>query len=492
MMRRKNLIDLAVVAFCFSCLSSLSKAQVTDWKQIHFPPLNAFSPQQPRRVELANGMVIFLQEDHELPLIRGTARIRGGSREEPPAKVGLVNIYGEVWRTGGTKTHSGDELDDFLEARAARVETSGGIDSTLISWDCLKDNFDEVFKVFVEFLQEPGFRDDKIPLAKNQLDTGISRRNDDPGTIAARETQKLGYGADSPYARQPEYATVAAVTRDDLVSWHHTYVHPNNVVLGVVGDFDSKVMEGKLRAAFESWPNGPSPSPLQPSFPGPKPGTYFVQKDDVNQSNIRMAELGTRRDNPDYYAISVFNEIFGGSFSSRLVEDVRTKKGLAYHVGGGIGTAFDHPGLFQISMGTKSGSTAAAIEALYEEIDGLKTRPPTEEELKRAKDSILNSFVFEFDSKGKVLQERMNYEFYGYPADFLERYRAGIEKVTLEDVQRVGQKYVHKDQLAVLVVGKAADFDKPLSTFGPVANIDIAIPPPPDAATSSQRQTAHH
>jgi zinc protease len=365
------------------------------------------------------------------------------------------------------------------------VETGGGIDSITISWDCLKDNFDEVFKVFVEFLQEPEFRQDKVPLAKYQLDTRIARRNDEPAGVAAREAQKLGYGADSPYARQPEYATVAAVTRDDLVNWHHTYVHPNNVILGVVGDFDSKTMEEKLRAAFESWPKGPSPVPLQPSFPGPKPGTYFVQKDDVDQSNIHMVELGTRRDNPDYYAISVFNEIFGGSFSSRLVEDVRTKKGLAYHVGGGVGTAFDHPGLFQISMGTKSGSTAAAIEALYEEIDGLKTKPPTEEELKRGKDSILNSFVFEFDSKGKVLQERMNYEFYGYPADFLERYRAGIEKVSLEDVQRVAQKYVHKDQLAVLVVGKAADFDKPLSTFGPVASIDIAIPPPPGAAKAT-------
>ena len=483
MMPRKKVIDLLVVALSLSCLPRVAKAQVTDWKQIHFPPLNAFSPQQPRRVELSNGMVIFLQEDHELPLIRGTARIRGGSREEPPAKVGLVNIYGEVWRTGGTKTHSGDELDDYLEARAARVETGGGIDSITISWDCLKDNFDEVFKVFVEFLQEPEFRADKIPLAKNQLDTRIARRNDEPAGVAGREAQKLGYGADSPYARQPEYATVAAVTRDDLVNWHHTYVHPNNVILGVEGDFDSKTMEEKLRAAFDSWPKGPSPAPLQLSFPGPKPGTYFAQKDDVDQSNIRMVGLGTRRDNPDYYAIRVFNEIFGGgSFSSRLMEHVRTKKGLAYDVSGGIGTAFDHPGLFQIRMGTKSGSTAAAIEALYEEIDGLKTKPPSEEELKRAKDSILNSFVFEFDSKDKVLQERMNYEFYGYPSDFLERYRAGIEKVSLEDVQRVAQKYVHKDQLAVLVVGKAADFDKPLSTFGPVASIDIAIPPPPGAA----------
>jgi zinc protease len=485
MMLRKHRVDLLVVALGFCCLPSAAKAQVADWKQIRFPPLNAFSPQEPHRVELSNGMVIFLQEDHELPLIRGTARIHGGSREEPAAKVGLVSIYGEVWRTGGTKNRTGDELDDYLEARAARVETGGGIDSTLISWDCLKDNFDEVFKVFVEFLQAPEFRENKVPLAKNQLDTRIARRNDEPAGVAAREALKLGYGADSPYARQPEYATVAAVTRDDLVNWHHTYVHPNNIILGVVGDFDSKVMEEKLRATFESWPKSPAPTPLQLSFHGPQPGTYFVQKDDVNQSNIHMVGLGTRRDNPDYYAIRVFNEIFGGSFSSRLVEDVRTKKGLAYDVSGGIGTAFDHPGLFQISMGTKSGTTAAAIDALYEEIDGLKTKPPTEDELRKAKDSILNSFVFEFDSKGKVLQERMSYEFYGYPADFLERYRAGIEKVTLEDVQRVAQKYVHKDQLAVLVVGKAADFDKPLSSFGPVASIDIAIPPPPDAAKAA-------
>ena len=474
---------LWILSLC--CILPAAKTQVADWGQIVIPPLPAFHPQEPRRVVLSNGMVIFLQEDHELPLIRGTARIRGGSREELAAKVGLVTIYGEAWRTGGTKTRTGDELDDYLEARAARVETGGGIDSTTITWDCLKGNLDEVFKVFVELFQEPEFREDKLPLAKNQLDTGIARRNDEPEGIASREATKLGYGADSPYARQPEYTTVAAVTRDDLLNWHHTYVHPNNIILGVVGDFDSKVMEEKLRAAFESWPKGPPPTPPQLSFHGPKPGMYFVQKDDVNQSNICMVELGTRRDNPDYYAITVFNEIFGGSFSSRLIEDVRTKKGLAYEVGGGIGTAYDHPGLFRISMGTKSGTTAAAIEALYEEIDGLNAKPPTEEELKKAKDSILNSFVFEYDSKGKVLQARMNYEFYGYPADFLERYRAGIEKVTLEDVQRVAQKYVHKDQLAVLVVGKAADFDKPLSTFGAVANIDIAIPPPRDAAKAA-------
>jgi zinc protease len=481
---------LLFLALTVCWFPSQAPAQVSDWKEIHFPPLHAFTPQQPRRVELPNGMVIFLQEDHELPLIRGTARIRGGSREEPAGKVGLVQIYGEVWRTGGTRDKTGDELDDYLEMRAAKVETGGGVDSTSLGWDCLKDNFDDVFKVVVDLLQQPEFRADKIPLAQEQLKTAISRRNDEPGSIASREAAMLGYGAGSPYARQPEYATVAAVTREDLVNWHSNYVHPNNIILGVVGDFDGQAMEQKLRAAFASWGKGPEPKPLDLKFDGPKPGIYFVEKDDVNQSNIRMVALGTRRDNPEFYAIEVLNQIFGGSFSSRLVRDIRTAKGLAYTVSGGIGTAFDHPGLFQIAMGTKSSTTAASIQALDEELDGLTSSPPTAEELKKAKDSILNSFVFEFDSKAKVLAERMSYEFYGYPPDFLARYRAGVEKVTLDDVKRVAEKYAHKEKMAVLVVGKASDFDKPLSTFGSVTSLDITIPSPESGSSKPAAESS--
>jgi zinc protease len=152
-------------------------------------------------------------------------------------------------------------------------------------------------------------------------------------------------------------------------------------------------------------------------------------------------------------------------------------------VGGGVESEFDHPGVLRLFMGTKSATTAAAIDAFNEELNTLKTDPVTPQELTRAKEAILNSFVFRFDAKEKVLRERMGYEFYAYPADFLERYRAGIEKVTQQDVERVAQKYVHKDRLAVLVVGKASDFEKPLSTFGPVTNLDVTIPAPPGGPT---------
>ncbi len=456
-------------------------AQATDWKQIAIPPLPAFKPQQPKRVVLSNGMVIFLQEDHELPLIDGSARIRGGSVNEPAGKTGLVDIFGDVWRTGGTKSQTGDELDDFLEVRAAKVETGGGPDSTTIGFSCLKGDLDDVFKVFVDLLRHPEFRAEKMDIAQKAMDDSISRRNDQAAGIAHREMVKLAYGADNPYARVAEYATVAAVTRQDLLDWHAKYVHPNNVILGISGDFDSAAMEARLRAAFDSWPKGPAAAKNDVHYTPAKPGYYLIPKDDVNQSNISMVALGVTRDNPDYYAISVFNEAFGGGFSSRLFNDIRTKRGLAYGVGGGIGANFGHPGILQISMGTKSQSTIEAIQAAREDIDNLAKQPITDEEIQRAKDDILNTFIFRLDSPDKILSERLTYEYYGYPADWLDKYQAEIKKVTAADVNRVAAKYLHKDQLAVLVVGNTKDFDKPLSSLGSVKEIDITIPPPPEA-----------
>ncbi|HJX85712.1 MAG TPA: insulinase family protein, partial [Candidatus Angelobacter sp.] len=202
-------------------------------------------------------------------------------------------------------------------------------------------------------------------------------------------------------------------------------------------------------------------------------------------SEIRMIAAGIRRDDPDYYAVDVMNHIFGGGFASRLFSNLRTKAGLAYSVFGSVSAQFDHAGLTILGIGTKSSTTAQAVDGLYKEIEGMRTNGVTEEELRRGKEAILNSFVFEYDSRVKVMNAHTNYEFHGYPQDFLERYQKGIEKVTAADVDRVARKYLDKSKFAVLVVGKAADFDKPLNTFGPVTTLDITIPQPGGAATAA-------
>jgi zinc protease len=475
-------ISLFLLAFAFvtgSGFHSSPAAAQTGWQQINIPPLPPFHPQEPHRFVLPNGMIIFLQEDHELPLIDGMARIHGGSRSEPADKTGLVEMYGEAWRTGGTKSQTGDQLDDYLEIRAAKVETGGSADSTTISWSCLKADFDDVFKVFDGLLRGPEFRSDKVELVQKEFFDAISRRNDSVDEIVGRESAKLAYGAQSPYARVAEYKTVAAVTRQDLVDWHHAHVNPNNIILGIVGDFDSAAMEAKLRQTYGTWPKGPAMKEANIEPAPAKPGYYLVQKDDVNQSSISMVGIGIRRDNPDYYAVRVFNEAFGGGFSSRLFRTIRTEKGLAYAVGGGIGTAFDHLGMVRLAMGTKSATTLESIQALDEQIDDVSKHPITEAEIKLAKDAILNAFIFNLDSPDKILRERMTYEFYGYPQDYLEKFRLGVEKVTTADVARAASRYLHKEKLATLVVGNPGEFDKPLSSLGPVTNLDITIPPPP-------------
>ena len=460
--------------------STAKPAAVQPWKKIVIPPLHAFKPAQPRRIELANGLVIFLQEDHELPFINGSILIRGGSREEPAAKAGLATLYGQTWRTSGTATKDGDQLDDEMEAKAAQIETSGSVASTSAHWSSLKGDFDTVFAATVDVLLHPVFRADKLLLAKRQMEAGIARRNDDASGISIREAIKLAYGADNPYARQPEYATVDAVTLEDLKAWHDRTVVPNNMIVAVSGDFNGASMEATLRKAFEPLARGEEFKTAAIHFTDPKPSINFAEKSDVNQSNVLIVGLGTERSNPDYYALSVMNEVFSGGFGSRVVQNVRTKLGLAYEVGGAFGASYDHPGIFYVLAATKSETTVAATQALEAEIARLKTEPPTASELSKAKDQVLNSFIFHYDSPEKTLNEQVLLAFYGYPLDFLDKYKAGIEKVTSADVARVANKYVDPSKLAVIVVGNEAEIAPKLDTLGKVTNLDITIPPPPE------------
>ncbi|MGA2047617.1 MAG: pitrilysin family protein [Terracidiphilus sp.] len=458
---------------------TLPAQQEKPWEKIPVPKLHAFKPQQPKRIELKNGIVIFLQEDHELPFVSGSVLIPGGSRDESPAKAGLIGLYGQAWRTSGTAKIDGDALDDLLEAKAAHIETGGDDDSTAVSWDSLKGDADQVFSLALDLFLHPKFSREKLELAQQQEATGIVRRNDDEAAIAEREAAKLVYGANGPYTRQPELATIGAVTVDDLKAWHDKTIG-GKLIVGVSGDFDPVAMEAKLRAAFEGLPPAKPEPPRHDVFPGPTPGVYFIDKEDVNQSNVEVVGMGIDRHNPDVPAVAVMNQILGGGFASRLFQKVRTELGLSYAVDGGISFAYDHPGPFDAMALPQSPKTVDATKAVLAEIAGLNSRPFTEEEVARAKDNLLSSFLFRYDTRDKVLGERVRLEFYGYPADYLETYQAALEKVTVADVTAVAKKYVHPDKLAVLVVGNGPEIKPGLDELGlgPVHPIDITIPQP--------------
>ncbi|MGA2653370.1 MAG: pitrilysin family protein [Terracidiphilus sp.] len=468
----------AVVAVSLASLAT-SAQQSKPWERIPVPKLHDFKPQEPKRIELKNGIVIFLQEDHELPFVSGGVLIPGGSRDEDPAKAGLVGLYGQAWRTSGTAKMDGDQLDDLLESKAAHIETAGDDDSTALQWDSLKGDADQVFALALDLLLHPKFNPEKLQLAQQQEAAGIVRRNDDESGIAEREGAKLVYGVNSPYTRQPELATIGSVTVEDLKAWHDRTIG-GKLIIGIGGDFDPVAMEAKLRAAFEGLPQVTPEPPRHDAFPGPTPGLFFINKDDVNQSNVQIMGIGIDRHNPDVPALVVMDEILGGGFASRLFQKVRTELGLAYEVGGGFSLAYDHPGVFRVVALTKSASTVEATKAAMAEIAGLNSRPFTQEELDRAKDNLLTSFLFRYDTREKVLAESERLQFYGYPANYLETYKAALEKVTVADLTAVAKKYVHPEKLAVLVVGNGPEIKPGLDelNLGTPKPIDITIPMP--------------
>ena len=458
-----------------------------DVTELTYPDLRDFEVPEPERVQLENGMTVFLLEDHELPQVNATAQIGVGSVYEPAEKRGLASITGTVMRTGGTESMAPDSLNTVLENIGATVETSIGETSGSAYMSTLADHVDTVLPVFAEVLRQPAFAEDRVQQAKSRIKSGISRRNDNASSIVGRVFDKVLYGEDSPYARTPELYTVDRVQRQDLVDFHDQYFHPNNVILSVWGDFDADQMEQKLREQFGEWE---APDDVEPPTP-PEPDAQrahsvnFVQKGDINQSKIRMGHPGeiTRRSD-DYASVQMMNEVLSGGFSGRLFQEVRREKGLAYSVGGAYTAGYNRPGRFYAGIASQSASTVEATEAVMTEVERMREEPPTEEELGLAKDSYLNSFVFNFDSEREILGRRATYEYYDYPTDFLQQTRDAIEEVTPDDVLSAAKTYLHPDESHILIVGNGDQFSEDLSTLsqdGTVDTLDISIPTsPPD------------
>ncbi|MGH9777397.1 MAG: insulinase family protein [Candidatus Acidiferrales bacterium] len=475
------LLLLAAVAL----VCALPGAAQTPYKKLKYPPLKDLTLPQVERVELPNGLVLYLVEDRTLPKVEGYALIRTGTRFEPAEKTGLADVLGEAMRTGGTRSRKGEEIDRLLENVGASVETGLSAAAGTASIFTLKEHLPLTLEILADLLRDPAFPDDKIELAMVQQRTAIARRNDDVGGIAAREFVKLIYGADSPYARHPEYETLQNITRDDLVAFHRRYFQPSNVILGLWGDFDKAEVKKLVEQHFGSWPRQEVEVPPAPEAKaGAAPGVYFIQKDDVNQTNLRLGHLGGRFDDPDFYALNVMSEILGGGFTSRLFRRVRSDLGLAYAVGAGWGAQYDYPGAFSVRCDTKSETTVKAAQEILKELRRITEEPVTADELKVAKESILNSFVFNFDTTGEIVRRLMIYEYYGYPRDFLDKFKINIEKVTADDVLRAARANVKPDNLVILAVGRQQDFDQPLTALGEVKSIDITIPEPKAAVAA--------
>lgn len=483
--KSKLFLSGLVILTCLTVLLSRPPAVAAAAKhydELTFPPLPEINLPDYSRYQLDNGMTVYLMEDHELPLVGGSAFIKTGSRFEPADHVGLAALTGEVMRTGGTQTHPAAELNQLLEQKAASVETSISDTAGSASFNALSEDVETVFGLFAEVIQEPVFAPEQLAVAKTQTQGSISRRNDDPSDIASREFQKLVYGEESPYARTVEYETLSNISREDLIEFHQKYIHPQEMILGIYGDFDSEQMRSLIADKFGNWnPEMIAENPSLPTVSQSKMGgIFFVEQPQLNQSYIKIGHLGGELNNPDYPELSVMNGVLNG-FGGRLFNNVRSRQGLAYSVYGYWGVGYDHPGLFQAGGQTRSDATVPLIQSILTEIQQIQTEPITPEELSYAKESTLNSFIFNFASPDQTLSRLMRYEYYGYPEDFIFQYRNEVEATTIADVQRVAQQYLNPENLVMLIVGNQAGIEPPLTSLGnnpKITAIDVTIPEP--------------
>lgn len=480
---------MAIAVFLFT-IWGLGKqpamaSQVRHYTELEFPPLPEVTIPDYTTFTLDNGLQVFLMEDHELPLVSGTAMVKTGSRFEPQDKVGLAGIVGTVMRSGGSDQYPADDLNTFLESRAASIETSIGQVSGSASFSALKEDGPAVMARFADVIRHPVFPQDKIDLAVNQIRGGIARRNDSPDDVASREFRKLIYGETSPYARTVEYHTLATIDRDSIVSFYQQSFRPDQMMLGINGDFDPSEMRSLIEAAFGDWqPSGESampvtlPEDLTNLSQYQQGGIFFIDQPQLTQSYIQFGHIGDRLDTPDFAALSVMDEAMNG-LGGRLTNEVRSRQGLAYSVYSVWAPRYDYPGIFIGGGQTRSESTVPFIQSTLAEIEKIRTEPITPEELAQAKDAVLNSFVFNFERPSQTLSRVMRYAYYGYPEDFIFQYQQAIADTTIEDVQAAAANRLNPEDIVIVVVGNEADIQPSLGQLQPdttVTAIDISIP----------------
>jgi zinc protease len=404
-----------------------------------------------QREVLANGMVLLTAERRSVPIVTMSMLIQAGAMVDPPDKPGVANLVAQLM-TQGTKTRTAPQISEAIEFIGGSLSVDAGQELTSISLSVLSKDLDVGLDLMADVLLNPVFNPEDVQRKIQEVVAGIKRDQEDPGTVSWQAFLKLVYG-NSPFGRPVEgtEASVPTITRDDLVRFHEAYFRPNKTILAVVGDVGTADLKQRLNARLGAWQSG-GPVVTAPPLPAPLSKTVVrtIQRE-ITQANINLGHQGIKRDNPDYYAVQLMNYLLGGGFSSYLISTIRDEKGWAYDVGSSFSPS-KYAGEFDVSMQTKNEVADQAIEAALAQIRRIREQPVAEQDLKDAKAYLTGSFPLRLDTSRKVVSMLSSIEYYGLGLDYVDRYPALIDAVTVADIQRVAQKYLDPENYALAVV----------------------------------------
>jgi len=478
----KRQLRFALVFMLILSGSLVLVGRVRSLEKIKYPELKPFNLPQIDRSTTANGIKLRLIKNDTLPLIELKILFKGGEAYEPRNRIGLATATARLLRIGGTSELDPEKLDRFLDTRAISLSIDADSDYFSISLSCLEEDFADAVSLLAAILRKPAFAGEKLSEIKLQLQTAIARRNDDPAGIVSREFERLIYGPNSPLAAPIEYDHVIDLSRQDIQEFHRAFFAPDNMLVGVIGPLDMPRVKEIFEKLFGDWHHS-AQIPPYPQVEEPERDfkVALAEKSNLNQTYLAIGQFGLKEESADYTEkarIMVFNSIFSGGFSSRLMSRVRVKMGLTYGIGGGIITNPFYAGKTVYSTFTQSKNTLKAIAAIIDEIEGIRKQAVSAGELQGAKDYFLNSYVFRFSTPEQILESSLRNEFYGIPGDFLENLVKAIKGVSAADILATANKYLQPEKMVIMIVGKEADIQGDLAQFGKVKKLDISIKPP--------------
>jgi zinc protease len=431
---RKAILPVSIALLCV----------VTSWTcAFGLPPV--------QRTVLDNGLVLLVSEEHSLPFVTINLMVKTGAKDDPPFGEGLANLTASSLLLGAAG-RTLKQINEELDFMGADMNASANKDYTTVSLRVLKKDLERAFSIFMDVVTKPTFPADEVRKEISRTLAAIQSLEDRPGRVADRAFEKALYMG-GPYGHPTEgtVESVSKLSREEIKRFHDRHYCPDNAILSVVGDIDQRSVDGYVALLLRKWPKGGTPVKTVEIKFSTRKEMIKINKP-VTQSNIVIGNGGISRDNPDYYAAVVMNHILGaGSLTSRLMEDIRNKKGLAYSVAS-IFEGRKYPGPFMIFLQTKNRSTTEAIKATMENLERVRSELVSEKELEDAKKYLVGNFPQRFNTQSRIASFFAQVEYYGLGLDYPEKYPSLINGVTREDVLRVARAYVHPDEVITVVV----------------------------------------
>jgi zinc protease len=405
-----------------------------------------------RRTVLPNGLVVLHAENHNLPIVMVTAIVKVGQLHDTEEKAGTANLTAELL-TEGTKSRSSKEISEQIDFIGASLDASAGADFTSISLSVLKKDIRKGFELFADILLKPVFPEDEIDRVRERVKGFLKQQEEDPSFLAERALIREVFG-NHPYGRLTEGspATLALIKREDLIRFHTDYFLPNNTILSLSGDLTPDELTTLLAEYFGTWEMRTLPQKSVKALERVKVKNVIKIDKDLTQANIILGHAGINRENPDYYAVSVMNYILGGGgFSSRLMQSIRDKMGLAYDVHSVFG-AYKESGIFKVGVQTKNESASVAIDEIRKQLERIRKEGVSDEEVSDAKAYLTGSFPRRLDTNRKIADFLASAEFYNLGLDYVNKYADYINAVTKGDVLRVARKYLDPENYILVIV----------------------------------------